>query len=172
MLDKSTVNVSLTYGLLGGVVSFIYGLAIYFLYGQNPYSEQTEFSGTLIFVPAFVFLGVKYFKNYIDTELSFKKAFTVAILIVLILACSLALLQLIFTLAFGGELVSQFANEARGELFQSKTELVKSIGKENYEMMVEEVGNRSALSLSLKQVTLRFLVGFFISIVSAVFFRK
>ena len=172
MFDRPLVNVSARYGLVGGVVSFIYGLALYFIYGQNPYSEQSELSATLIFVPTFVFLGVKYYKKYIDPELSFAKAFKVAFLTVVSLAGIAALLQLVFTLSFGNDLVPLFIKEATSELVDSKESLVKSIGLENYEMMVQEVGKRNAFSLGMKQITLRVLVGFLISIVSAVFFRK
>ncbi|AMM50511.1 hypothetical protein TH61_04025 [Rufibacter sp. DG15C] len=172
MLDRSIVNISARYGLVGGVVSFIYGLCLYFIYHQNPYSEQTELSATLLFVPTFVFLGVKYFKKYIDTEIGFGKAFKVAFITVLILAGTVALLQLIYTLLIGNDLVPQFITEAQAELTKSRPDLVKSVGVENYEMMKQEVGTRNAFSLGMKQWTLRMLVGFFMSIVSAVFFRK
>jgi hypothetical protein len=172
MFDRSIVSISARYGLVGGVVSFIYGLSLYFIYHQNPYSEQTEISATLLFVPTFVFLGVKYFKKYIDTELSFAKAFKVAFITVLILTGTVTLLQLVYTLLFGSDLVNQFISEAQAELTKNKPDLVKSIGLENYEMMKQEVGTRNAFSLGMKQWTLRMLVGFFISIVSAVFFRK
>ncbi|QHL87713.1 DUF4199 family protein [Nibribacter ruber] len=172
MVDTSVIKVSSRYGVLGGVVSFVFGLALYLLYKQNPYSEQTELFSTLIFVPVFVFLGVKYFKKYINPELSFAEAFKVAILITLFLAITVALLQLLYTLILGQDLVPQFILEAQTELVKSKLELTKSVGVDNYEMMLKEVSNRSALSLGLKQITLRWLVGFFVSIVSAVFFRK
>ena len=93
MFDVAVFRTGVRYGVMGALFGFAVLLGLYFT-GNNPYGINRFY--TFLFIPIFIFLGVRYYKKFVSGDLPFFKAFSVAFSISLYLAlCSAMLLYIL-----------------------------------------------------------------------------
>ncbi|MFT2009479.1 DUF4199 domain-containing protein [Pontibacter sp. 13R65] len=169
MFNQAIVRIGVRYGVICGIASFALVLLTYFI-GYNPLNE----SGRLSFfaLPVFIFLGMKYYKQFLDTELSFFKGLRVGLAISFYTALVAAMLLFIFLYFFGHELVKEYLAEMQRILEATREESIQLYGQEIYEQSLKELGSMSLSRLASFDFMARLVVGSLISVVAAVFFRK
>ncbi len=123
-------------------------------------------------LPVFIFLGMKYYKQFLDTELSFFKGLRVGLAISFYTALVTAMLLFIFLYFFGHELVTEYIAEMQTLLEATREESIKLYGEEIYEQSYKELGSMSLSRLASFDFIARLVVGSLFSLVAAVFFRK
>ncbi|MFB9861906.1 DUF4199 domain-containing protein [Rufibacter immobilis] len=172
MFDKAVINTAIRYGVTGGIASFIYILILALTGFENPYDNASEYSSTLIFVSVFIFLAIKYYKKFHDAEIGFGKAFKVGFYTVFFLAFTTAMLMCIYSFFAGEQMIQEYIILSQKRMEQTKPELVKMMGELNYKNAYQNLNQLNAFVLAQITFVNRMLVGFFISIVLGVFFRK
>ncbi|WP_207436370.1 DUF4199 domain-containing protein [Sabulibacter ruber] len=172
MFDRAVINTAIRYGVTGGIVTFIYILVLALLKLENPYSNTSEYSSTLLFVPVFIFLSIKYYKRFHNSELGFLKAFKVGFLTVFFLAFTAAMLLCIYSVFAGEEMIKEYIILSQKQMELTKKDLVKLMGEANYKNAYQNLNQLNAYILAQISFVNRVVAGFFISIVLAVFFRK
>ncbi|GGK89524.1 DUF4199 domain-containing protein [Rufibacter glacialis] len=172
MFDKAVINTAIRYGVTGGIVSFAYVLILALAGFENLYDNTSEYSSTLVFVSVFVFLAIKYFKKFHDAELGFGKAFKVGMATVLFLAFTSAALLCLYSVVAGQEMIQEYIILSQERMELTKGELTKVMGEVNYKNAYQNLSQLNAYILAQINFVNRMVVGFFVSIVLGVFFRK
>ncbi|WP_210490789.1 DUF4199 domain-containing protein [Rufibacter aurantiacus] len=172
MFDRAVVNTAIRYGVTGAIVSFIYILILALAGFENPYDNTSEYSSTLIFVPVFTFLAIKYFRKFHDTELGFGKAFKVGLMTVFFLAFTTALLLCIYSGFAGQEMIQEYVILSQKRMELTKKELTQVMGEANYKNAYQNLNHLNPYILAQISFVNRMVAGFFTSIVLGVFFRK
>ncbi len=166
------MNTAIRYGVTGGIVGFLYILVLALLRLENPYGTTSEYSSTLLFVPAFIFMSIKYYKKFHNLELGFGKAFKVGFLTVFFLAFTTAMLMCIYSVFAGDQMIREYIILSQKQMETTRQELVKIMGEANYQNAYQRLNQVNAYVLAQITFVNRMVAGFFISIVLAVFFRK
>ncbi|ALJ01779.1 DUF4199 domain-containing protein [Rufibacter tibetensis] len=172
MFDKAVVNTAIKYGVTGGIVSFAYILILALIGFENPYDNTSEYSSTLVFGSVFIFLAIKYFKKFHDSELGFGKAFKVGFVTVFFLAFTSAMLLCIYSFLAGEELIKEYIILSQKRMELTRQELTQMMGEVNYKNAYQRLNQLNAFTLAQISFVNRMVAGFFISIVLGVFFRK
>lgn len=172
MFDRAVSNTAIRYGVTGGLCTFAFIVILALLGYESPYGDTSEFSTTLVFVPVFVFLAIRYYKKFAEAELGFGKAFKVGFATTVYLAFTSAVLMCIFSLLFGGNMIQEYIILMQQQMQANKAELVKLMGETNYNAAFVGVKDMNAYQLAQRTFLYRFGMGFFVSLVFAVFFRK
>jgi hypothetical protein len=172
MFDRAVTNTAIRYGVTGGIVSFIY-IAILALLGlENPYDDTAEFSSTFIFVSAFVFLAIKYYKKFNDAEIGFGKAFKIGLFTTFYLAFTTAVLMALFSQFAGGHMIQEYIQAKQVYMEANRQAIVQVMGELNYSRGLEGLKQLTGYDLAQRSFLYRMITGFFISIILGVFFRK
>ena len=169
MLDQTIVRVGVRYGVLCGLASFVIIMALY-LMGYNALGEAGRWS--YLPLPIFIFMGLRYFKRFHDTEVGFWKGVRVSLSVTFYTALSAAMLLYLMLYLVGPELIQQHVVELRALLDQSREAQVKLIGAAHFEQAYKELDNLSPSMLATHDFLSRMMVGVLFSVVAAVFFRK
>ena len=169
MFDQAIARVGIKYGVLCGIVCFGILLLAYFL-GYNPLGSSGQVS--YLPLPVFIFLGLKYFKQFNDSEISFFKGWRVGFSVTFYTALTTALLLFLFIYFVGPDLIKETMEEMRIMLETNKEEQIRLFGKDNYDMLIAESENITPGELAVSDFFRRLLLGGLLSIVAAVFFRK
>ena len=162
-------------GIKFGGISALAGFAIIlilFLVGINPFGQLSLWSW--IFIPVFIFLGIRSFKRNYDPELGFLKALKAGWSIAFFTALFSALLIFIFATVGGEEVMQRHITEMK-TLFESSRQAAieaKVLTPEAFDQTLKELDKTTAGSLALDDFFKKFAIGFFIAVVGAVFFRK
>jgi len=172
MLKKAGTSIALPYGIIGGVVTWVYILSLALLGLENPYNNIAEFSSTLIFVPVFVVLGIQGFKKYINPEMGFGHAFAVGLGVTFFLAFTTALLMGIYSQTFGSDLIQDYIVEMQKQMELNQTIASQKISEQDFEALYQDLGRLNAFQLAQRSFIYRFIAGFFVCVVSSVYFRK
>ncbi|WP_033316857.1 DUF4199 domain-containing protein [Pontibacter roseus] len=169
MLNQAIVRVGVRYGVLCGVACFVFFLALYLL-GYNPFGEAGRF--TYIPLPVFIFLGLRYFKGFHDTEIGFWRGMRVALAISFYTALCTAMLVYLLIYMAGPELVQQHVTEMRALLDETKEQQIQLLGERNFEQAYQDLDTITPSMLATYDFLSRMFAGLIFSVVAAVFFRK
>ncbi|WP_114783125.1 DUF4199 domain-containing protein [Botryobacter ruber] len=169
MFDQAIARVGIKYGVLCGIACFGILLLVYFL-GNNPLGSAGQVS--YLPIPIFIFLGLRYFKQFNDTEISFFRGWRVGFSVTFYTALTTALLLFLFIYTVGPDLLRETMEEMRMMLEANKEEQIRLFGKENYDMLMAESKNVTPGEVAVSDFFRRLLLGGLLSIVAAVFFRK
>ncbi|MBC3540756.1 DUF4199 domain-containing protein [Rufibacter sediminis] len=172
MFDRAVTNTAIRYGVTGGIVSFVYIMILALTGFENAYDNPSEYSSTFIFGSIFTFLALKYFKKFHDAELGFGKAFKVGLQTTFFLAFTAAMLLCIYSVFAGEQMIKEYIILSQKRMELTRQELLQVMGEVNYKNAYQNLNQLNAYILAQISFVNRMVVGFFISIVLGVFFRK
>lgn len=171
MYNQAVIREGLKYGVACALIGFAAMLILYFT-GTNPFGAIVGL--TIITLPVTIFFGVSQFKKYINPQVGFLQALSVA----LIISFSTALISgsLVFGLArlAGKPALDRHKAEMKAVLQtpNGKSKTLEIAGKENYEKALQDLEKITPLDLALDDFYKKAGIGFILSIVAATFFRK
>ncbi|QCR23213.1 DUF4199 domain-containing protein [Pontibacter sp. SGAir0037] len=169
MFDQGIARVGVRYGVLSGVACFALVIVMH-LVGFNPLAESGRI--TYLPIPVFLFLGIKYYKQFIDAELGFLRGLRVGVSVSFYTALTAAMLLFLFLYFAGDTIISDYIAESKRIMETQREMQVEALGEKLYEQTYAALDSVSASLLATSDFVTRFLAGFFIAIVAAVFFRK
>ena len=169
MFNQAIIRVGVRYGVLCGTVCFVLVLVLYFA-GANPLGQMGWV--TYIPIPVFIFLGIRYFKLFNDTEIGFGRGFRVGLSVSFYTALSAAMIVFLFLYVAGPDVLQNHIAEMKALLEQTKEQQIKLLGKETYEQGYKAYDSLSPSILAADDFLRRIFVGAVFSLVAAVFFRK
>ncbi|GAB3830037.1 hypothetical protein GCM10028895_45580 [Pontibacter rugosus] len=129
MFNQAIVRVGIRYGVLCGLVSFALVAILYFI-GYNPFGDIGRL--TYVPIPVFIFLAIRYFKQYNDTELSLGKGLRVGLSVAFYNALSAAMLVFLFIYMVGSEILLAHVAEMKALLEETREEQIEIIGEESF----------------------------------------
>jgi len=171
MFDQAVVRTGIRYGVLCALASFVVTVVLYYA-DINPYGHNSMFS--VLFIPIFIFWGCSYFKKYNDQNIGLLKAFRVALTITFFSALCSAMLLFIFSTFAGVESIERHIAEMKAIMAEPQTKAlsIKAVGQENYNLALKNLDKTSPYDLAGDDFFKKTGIGFLVSIVAAVFFRK
>ena len=169
MFDQGIIRVGVRYGVLCGMACFVI-LIIQWLLGYNPLGDAGRIS--FLPIPVFIFLGIKYFRQFNDTELGFLKGLRVGLSVSFYTALTASMLLFILLYFAGGEMIADYVATMK-QLLEAEKELqIKTFGKKMYEQSYAALENMTPSLLATYDFVARLFAGLIFSVVAAVFFRK
>jgi hypothetical protein len=169
MFNQAIIRVGIRYGVTGGLACFAIVLLLYFI-GINPFGDYGRYS--FIPIPFAIFLGIKYYKRFNDTEIGFLRGLRVGASVAFYAALCASMLVFILTYLTGPELIQQHVNEMKALLEETREEQVKMLGENIYEQGYKALDSLSPSMLAADDFVRRFVGGLFFALIAAVFFRK
>lgn len=169
MFNQAIVRVGVRYGVLAGAACFVVMLLLY-LIGANPLGEAGRYS--FLPIPIFLFLGIKYYKQFMDAELGFLRGLRIGFSISFYTALTAAMLLFLFLYLAGDSLIQQYVVELRTLMEAQKEAQIQALGQEMYDQGYAAIDTISPSLLATYDFMGRFFVGVLFSVVAAVFFRK
>ncbi|WP_036775076.1 DUF4199 domain-containing protein [Pontibacter actiniarum] len=169
MFNQTIVREGIRYGVLCGIACFALVALIYFL-GYNPFGELGRL--TYLPIPVFIFLGIRNYKKYNDSELSFGKGIRLGLAVSFYTALCAAMLVFIFIFLVGPEIIQQHVAEMKALLEETREEQIKLLGQQMYEEGFKALDSVSPSMLAADDFVRRIFAGGIFSLVAAVFFRK
>jgi hypothetical protein len=169
MFNQAIVSVGIRYGVLCGIACFGVVL-ITWLLGYNPLGETGRIS--FLPIPAFIFLAIRYYKQFNDTELGFLRGLRVGLSVSFYTALSASMLLFILLYFAGGSMIAEYVESMSKALERDKELQIQTFGKEMYEQSVTALENISPSLLATYDFVARLFAGLIFSLVAAVFFRK
>ncbi|MBC5772434.1 DUF4199 domain-containing protein [Pontibacter sp. KCTC 32443] len=169
MFNQAIIRVGIRYGVTGGVVCFAIVLLLYFL-GLNPFGDYGRYS--FIPIPFAIFMGIRYYKKFNDTEIGFLRGLRVGASITFYTALCASMLVFILTYIAGPELLQQHIEEMKMMLETGREEQVKLFGEKWYQEAYKAAVTTTPSSLAAGDFIRRFLGGMVFALVAAVYFRK
>jgi hypothetical protein len=171
MYNQAVIREGFKYGAACALVGFG-ALLILFFTGTNPFAAILGL--TIITLPTTLFFGVYQFKKYINPDIGFLKALSVA----LIISATAAVLSgsLVLGLAHyaGKPALDRHRNEMKAVLEDStaRAKTLQIAGKDNYKLALKEMERITPLDLALDDFYKKLGIGFILSLIAATFFRK
>ena len=171
MYDQAVFREGLKYGGACALIGFGAMLILFFT-GTNPFGSTLVL--TVITLPAAIFLGLSQFKKYINPNIGFLKALSVA----LIISATAAIISgiLVFGLATlaGQPAIDRHIAEMKAVLQEptAKAKTLEIAGKANYERALKNLEQITPLDLAQDDFLKKMGIGFLLSVVAATFFRK
>ncbi|WP_439879912.1 DUF4199 domain-containing protein [Pontibacter sp. MBLB2868] len=169
MFDQTIIRVGVRYGVMCGFVCFVFVLVLYFS-GVNPFGEMGRI--TYIPIPVFLFLAIRYYKQFNDTEIGFLKGLRVGLAVSFYTALSAAMLVFLFIYVVGPEVLQTHVNEMKALLQETREEQIKLLGQKMYDEGYKALDSITPSMLAADDFVRRIFVGAVFSLVAAVFFRK
>lgn len=169
MFNQAIVRVGIRYGVLSGVACFILVFLLY-LIGFNPLANAGRYS--FFPIPVFIFLGIKYYKQFNDSELGFLTGLRIGLSVSFYTALTASMLLFLFLYFAGNAVIEDYVLELRDLMEADKEAQIKAFGQEMYDRSYEALNNMSPSLLATYDFVSRFFAGVLFSIVAAVFFRK
>jgi hypothetical protein len=169
MFDQSIIRVGVKYGVLCGLVCFLIILGLYFT-GVNPFGEMGRI--TYVPIPVFLFLAIRYYKLFNDTEIGFLKGLRVGLSVSFYTALSAAMLVFLFVHLAGAEVLQNHINEMRALLDETREQQISLLGQELYDEGYKALSSITPSMLAADDFVRRIFVGGIFSLIAAIFFRK
>lgn len=169
MFNQAIIRVGIRYGVTSGIVCFAIILLLYFI-GVNPFGDYGRYS--YLPIPFAVFMGIRYYKKFNDTELGFLRGLRVGTSVAFYTALCSSMLVFILAYVAGPALLQQHINEMKTLLEATKEEQIKIMGKNMYEQGYNALDAMSPSMLAADDFVKRFLGGLVFALVAAVFYRK
>ncbi|NDK56763.1 DUF4199 domain-containing protein [Pontibacter fetidus] len=169
MFNQAITRVGIRYGVTGGVACFAIVLLLYFM-GLNPFGDYGRYS--FIPIPFAIFMGIRYYKKFNDTEIGFLRGLRVGTSVSFYAALCASMLVFIFTFLVGPELLQQHVKEMKAVLDATREEQIKLLGKEMFEQGYKALDSITPSMLAADDFVRRFLGGLVFALIAAVFYRK
>lgn len=169
MFNQAIVRVGIRYGVLCGLACFVVVLILWLL-GYNPLGEAGRVS--FLPIPVFIFLAIKYYKQFNEAEIGFLRGFRVGLSVSFYTALFASMLLFILLYFAGSSMMSEYVETMKQILENDKELQIQTFGKEMYEQSVAALDNISPSLLATYDFVGRLFAGFIFSVVAAVFFRK
>lgn len=171
MYNQAVMREGLKYGGACALINFGALLILYFT-GTNPFGSNLVL--TVITLPVAIFLGLSQFKKYVDPDLGFLKAISVALMITATAAILSA--SLVYGLArlAGKPALDRHIAEMKAVLEEptAKKKTLEIAGRANYELALKSLEQITPLDLAVDDFYKKMGIGFLLSVVGATFFRK
>jgi len=152
-----------------GVACFAIVLLLYFM-GLNPFGDYGRFS--YVPIPFAVFMGIRYYKKFNDTELGFLRGLRVGLSVAFYAALCASMLVFILVTLAGPELLQQHIAEMKAMLEATREEQIKLLGKKMYEEGYKAVENVTPSMLAADDFVRRIFGGLVFALIGAIFHRK
>jgi len=169
MFNQAIVRVGVRYGVLGGLACFAI-VILQWLLGYNPLGEAGRLS--FIPIPVFIFLGIKYYKQFTEAEIGFLRGLRVGLSVTFYTALSAAMLLFILLFAVGGSMIAEYVEAMKMALEAEKELQIQAFGQKMYEQSFAALDNMTPSLLATYDFVARLFSGLIFSVVAAVFFRK
>ena len=169
MFNQAITRVGIRYGVTGGVACFAIVLLLYFI-GLNPFGDYGRYS--FIPIPFAIFMGIKYYKKFNDTEIGFLRGLRVGASISFYAALCASMLVFILTYVAGPELLQQHVQEMKALLEEAREDQIKLFGEKWYQEAYNAAISTTPSSLAASDFIRRFFGGLIFALIAAVFYRK
>ena len=171
MYNQAVIREGIKYGGACALVGFG-ALLILFFTGTNPFGAIIGL--TVITLPVAVFFGVSRFKKYINPEIGFLQALSVALVISFTAAILSGSLVYGFAHLAGKPALDRHKAEMKAFLQKptAKDKTLEIAGKANYEKALRDLDQMTPLDLALDDFYKKAGIGFLLSIIAATFYRK
>lgn len=169
MFNQAIIRVGVRYGVLSGLACFVIVLVLYFV-GLNPFGDVGRL--TFLPIPVFIFLAIKYYKQYKDTELGFLTGLRVGLSTSFYTALTASLLALALIYLIGPEIMQRHITQMQALLTETREEQVEVMGRETFDKAFEALSSLTPGMLAADDFIRRLLSGAVFALVGAVFFRK
>ncbi|MER2997780.1 DUF4199 domain-containing protein [Pontibacter populi] len=169
MFNQAIIRVGIRYGVLCGVACFAIVLLLYFM-GLNPFGDYGRYS--FIPIPFAIFLGIRYYKKFNDTEIGFLRGLRVGASVAFYAALCASMLVFILTYVAGPELLQQHILEMKALLEETREDQIKIMGERMFEEGYKALDAMSPSMLAADDFVRRFVGGLVFALIAAVFYRK
>lgn len=169
MFNQTIVRVGIRYGVMSGIVCFALVALLYFV-GYNPFGDMGRIS--YLPIPIFIFLAIRYYKKFIETELSFGKGLRVGLTVAFYSALSSAMLVLVLIYLVGPEILQNHIAEMQALLEETREQQIQLLGEDAYKNVYSALENLTPSTQAADFFLWRLIVGSIFALVAAVFFRK
>lgn len=169
MFNQTIVRIGVRYGVLGGLVCFALVAILYFV-GYNPFGDVGRIS--YLPIPFFVFMAIRNYKKYVESDLTFGKGFRVGLAVAFYTALTSALLVLALIYLIGPEILQNHIAEMRAILEETREQQVQILGEKSYNQVYEGLDELTPTWQAADFFLWRLIVGIIFALVAAVFFRK
>lgn len=166
------VAVPVKFGLVGGAMTILLFLVIYFL-GQNPLLVYGNFDFSFLLLPVFIFFSIKEFRDYKNhKQLGFWQSMAVGIISYVTMALISAFFIWFFLNFINSELVSGYIADRIQLIVHMKGELIEKLGTEMYEKTYHELESTTAYVIALDDFLKKIFIGLFLTLILSVILRK
>ncbi len=169
MFNQAIVSVGIRYGVLSGVACFAIVLLLWIL-GYNPLGEAGRLS--FLPIPVFIFLAIKYYKQFDEAEIGFLKGLRVGLSVSFYTALAASMLLFILLYFAGNNMIASYVETMKLALVTEKELQVQTFGEEMYKQSYAALEMMSPSLLATYDFVARLFSGLIFSVVAAVFFRK
>ncbi|MFD2246978.1 DUF4199 domain-containing protein [Pontibacter ruber] len=169
MFNQAIIRVGVRYGVICGLACFVIVVVLHLL-GYNPFGDLGRAS--FLPIPIFIFLGLRYYKRFNETELGFLRGLRVGLSISFYTALCTAMLVFLLIYLVGPEMVQRHVAEMKLLLEESREEQIRIMGEQLYEQGYKALDTITPSMLAADDFVRRILAGAVFSLVAAVFFRK
>lgn len=169
MFNQAIIRVGIRYGVLCGVACFAIVLLLYFM-GLNPFGDYGRYS--FIPIPFAIFMGIRYYKKFNDTEIGFLRGLRVGTSVAFYAALCTSMLVFILTYVAGPELLQQHIQEMKALLEETREDQIKIMGERMFEEGYKALDSMSPSMLAADDFVRRFVGGLVFALIAAVFYRK
>lgn len=169
MFNQTIIRVGVRYGVLCGLVCFVLVVVLYFA-GSNPFGDMGRV--TYLPIPVFIFLAIRYFKQFHEGEIGFGRGFRVGLSVSFYTALCASMLVFLFVSFAGPEVLQNHIAEMKALLEETREEQIKLLGERMFEEGYKAIDSITPSMLAADDFLRRVFVGGIFSLVAAVFFRK
>jgi len=169
MFNQTIIRVGIRYGVLCGLVCFALVLVLYFT-GTNPFGDMGRI--TYLPIPVFIFLAIRYYKLFNDTEIGFLRGLRVGLSVSFYTALSAAMLVFVFIYLAGPQVLQQHIAEMKALLAETREEQIRIVGERLFEEGYKALDSITPSMLAADDFVRRIFAGGIFSVVAAMFFRK
>lgn len=169
MFNQAIVRVGVRYGVLCGIACFAV-ILLQWLLGYNPLGEAGRL--TFLPIPFFIFLAIKYYKQFDEAEIGFLKGLRIGLSVSFYTALSTSMLLFILLYFAGEDMIASYVETMKLALEADKELQIQTFGEEMYEQSYAALEMMSPSLLATYDFVARLFSGLIFSVVAAVFFRK
>ncbi len=171
-LKNPLIAVPLKYGLVGGGLSVLLFLLIYFL-GKNPLIVYRGFDFSFLLIPIFTAFSIKEFRDrWNNSTLRFGEGMTVGFFNYMAIAIVSALFIWIFLAVVDPELLAGYIVDRSSLLDEMKVQMIEKFGEDVYFQTIAEVQESTAFIIALDDFLKKIIIGLFLTIIISVIFKK
>lgn len=171
-IKNPLVTVPLKYGLVGGLLSVILFICLYFV-GKNPLVIYRDFDFSFLLLPIFIAFSVKEFRDrWNDKSLKFGEGMTVGFLNYIIIAIISAIFIWIFLSSIDPELLKGYISDRSSFLIAMKGQMIEKFGEDVYLKTLADIQESTAFVIALDDFLKKIIIGLFLTIIISVIFKR
>ncbi len=163
--------VSARYGSLGGILSFML-LLIMFYIGRHPLLVSPLLDFRIFLFGIFIFFALKEFRDYYQGGVLYFWQAMIGSLVVVMLASIIGATALLIFGSVDKTFLSQYIAQVTEYLKTFPPEDIERIGKETYERNLASLPATNMSTLAITYFIQGLVIGFFISIILSVILRR